>query len=679
MQQPITYLYLDLETSVSGDGDPFPWITGNAPHLAGVAYDNQPVYVHLFDGVSPALVLPPFKVLVGHNIKFDLAHIAKAPSSIVVDGPDGTRIPLMDYIRDHAVVWDTALADYMIHAMQHKFPSLEDSCHRFATPYKKGIDLGVELPAYGFDITKVPGLINYCADDVNATRSLAQAQLAHDFVTTRMPWMLGMMQALLATCEIEANGIHVDLTLLMQKGVKLQGDIEILEDDLRALTEKFHGADVARAINFDSPIQMSRLFFGGEFDTVSKVPNGVFASGKRAGQIKLKNVTTTHKLAPLIDPSLKLDRRSDDISVVSTADDVLAKIIIGEAGTVLVQGVDELATYLRKYRECMKIHGTYVGNLAKYSYPDDKGKFLIHPQINMTATSTGRTSSTKPNMQNNPTNDPVNMRQVFNSRFGACGEMVEIDFKQVEVLALAHLSDDTALIDDIVSGRDIHEQTGRMVFGHKMTKEQRRTTKTINFGLIYGGSAATLAEQAGVPVVIAQRCIAAFYKRYPGTSDYFNDVFQDVQGALKKDGRAAGWENAVMLRAVDMESLTGRKYHYREQLNSRTKAPDAPYTQTRNYPIQGLATADMVLNIMGVLWRKLLKKYKGKVFMCGLIHDSLVFDCDSTFADEFIAEAQKILCNAGKELNKVCPRLNWELPIKVEVSRGPSLGDMVAQ
>jgi DNA polymerase I-like protein with 3'-5' exonuclease and polymerase domains len=674
--EPLELLALDLESTVTPGGDPSPWITENRP-VCGCTVGDKVTY-YSFPDTTPLELdtheLPLFKVLVGHNLKFDLAYASRFPKLFTCGG-----LPLMEYIRTKGIVWDTMLADYLIFGQEYKFPSLEEACERMGVGYTKAIDLSVELPKVGFDIRQIVGLVSYCRDDTIAALALAQVQLSTQFVKDNMSWMLNMMQALVATCEIESNGMHLNVPYLMKKGVELQGKMELLEDDIKALIAQAHGDDVSRNISLDSPMQMSKVFFGGKLEYIVKEPAGVFASGKKVGQPKFKNVRTELILAPLITPTSAISKRKDCDDVWSTSDDVLHKIAMNEAGEIRLPVAAEIAKNLRDFREHAKIAGTYIGNLTKYAYPDKLGKSLIHPQIGMVDTGTGRTASRKPNMQNNPTNDPVNIRQSFDSRFGAFGEMVEIDFKQVEILALAHLSQDQQLIDDILAGRDIHTETGKMVFGPKMTKEQRRTTKTINFGLIYGGSANTLAEQAGVPVVVGRRCIAAFYKRYPRTKEYFVEYFKKVEEELKRNGVFGLYINGATAKKVKVSSPTGRKYTYTEQVNDRDGSIQAPYTQTRNYPIQGLATADMVLNIMGVMWRRLLGKYKDKVYMCGLIHDSLVFDCDKNFTDDFIRDATNLMRNAGSELNKVCPNLGWTLPVKVEVSRGGTLGDMVEQ
>lgn len=667
-------LALDLETTVSPTGDPNPWLTENKPYIGSTVNDDGAGQTYTF-GFPPApFVLQEFKVLVGHNLKFDLAYAGRFPHLFSVGSA-----PLMEYIREHAIVWDTMLADYLVHGQEYKYPSLEESCERWGVPYEKRIDLAEELPKVGYDITKINDLTVYCMEDTQAAMRLAKKQLESPWVKTRMPWMLAMMQALLATCEIESNGMNLDIALLLKKGMELHGKMELIEDDVLAAIAEAHGDIVARHVNLDSSSQMSRVFFGGTVEYVAKEPAGVYASGKKAGQAKFKNVTKELTLYPLVMPHKSVATRKNTTGVWSTATDVLDRIIAGTAGAELTAKAREIATLLKQMRECSKIAGTYVGNLTKHAFLDANGNTLIHPQIGMVDTGTGRTASRKPNMQNNPTNDPVNIRQAFSSRFGALGEMVEIDFKQVEVLALAHLSQDRTLIDDILTGRDIHTETGKGVFGRAMTKTQRRVVKTINFGLIYGGSAQTLAEQAGIAPNLAKRCIDAFYRRYPETRTYFTRYFDEVVEALKTRGVFASYVNGMTVKKVRMDSPTGRMYTYTEQWSDKMHEIQAPYTQTRNYPIQGLATADMVLNIMGVLWRRLLYKYKCRVFMCGLIHDSLVFDCYKEDTDDFIKDASLLMMRAGEELNKVCPDLNWTLPVKVEVSRGDTLGDMVEQ
>lgn len=688
-----SFVYLDIESTVSPEGEASPWIKGNKPYLIGAALNGgtPTVMGNLFTlagEVESPIILSPFKVLVGHNIKFDLAHLLQYPKMVQVRIPTSSgsvTVPLLQYIRDHAVIWDTSFAEYLISGQSCKFPSLANVAAARAISLEKSLDLSEELPKHEFDISRIEGLADYCCKDVVITRAVAQAQLELPHVKANIHWYLAMMQAELATLEIESNGMHIDLGVYKDKAVAVQDEIVKVQLSIRILLEEYLGraSPLPALINLESPKQLSAVFFGGEIEETEKVPDGVFASGKRIGQPKFKNKKTTHTLAPVLVADERVPLRKGDTSW-SVSDQILELIEDQEllpcgGATVGILWASSMAKLLRNFREYQKLEGTYIANLIKYAHPDPSGAFLIHPQINLTTTSTGRTSSSRPNMQNNPTNDPVNVRQIFTSRWGAHGEMLEIDFKQVEILALAHLSQDKQLIDDIVTGRDIHEETGRIPFSGVMTKKERRQVKGINFGLIYGGSAKTLSKQVGVSLALCAACIQAFKDRYPGTITYFNQYFNQVQSTLARFGLTVGYdlEHGMTKKACVMESVTGRRYVYEEQWSDYSHGLVAPYTQARNYPIQGLATADLVLNTIGVMWRKILPKYEKEILFCGLIHDSVVFDCQKQRTDEFINELVALLKNAGNELNTVCPELKWTLPIKVDISRGNSLGDMV--
>jgi DNA polymerase-1 len=253
-----------------------------------------------------------------------------------------------------------------------------------------------------------------------------------------------------------------------------------------------------------------------------------------------------------------------------------------------------------------------------------------------------------------------------------------VDFKQIEILALAILSGDKQLTHDILAGVDIHEATGSKVYGHKMSKEERRVVKTINFGLIYGGGVFTLAKQAKVPVLIAKKATDAFYGRYPGVREYFDSVKGNIQRMLDVSGLTTGviLPSGFYQKIVSYKSSTGRRYSFKDYYSEKTKAVEVSHTETRNYPIQGFATGDLVLCALGEVWRKVLTKYKDDVKLVGLVHDSLRFDLKLDRLDEFVGELKYRLESSGEALNRACKKNVWTLPIKVTFSKGTDFFNM---
>jgi DNA polymerase-1 len=281
-------------------------------------------------------------------------------------------------------------------------------------------------------------------------------------------------------------------------------------------------------------------------------------------------------------------------------------------------------------------------------------------------------------LQNSPTNDSFGVASVFTSRFGELGTLLEVDFKQVEILALAILSNDKVLMSDIRAGRDIHTETGKSVFGPTMTKEQRRTVKTINFGLIYGGGYKTLAQQAGVPESLAKDLVKAFYDRYGGVKEYFTKFYEEITDAVDLYGQPTGkvLEGGFPQKSYVWTSSTGRRYSFRTYLNERSKRPEPSYTESRNYPIQGFATADLVLTALSDVYRRILPRYAGDVLLIGLVHDSLRFDMKVDRLEEFMVELKGVLENCGNSLNKAIRKDLWNLPVKVTFSKGTDFFNM---
>jgi hypothetical protein len=286
----------------------------------------------------------------------------------------------------------------------------------------------------------------------------------------------------------------------------------------------------------------------------------------------------------------------------------------------------ELAEYLSVLldsRKIAKVDGTYFVPLIEQI--DNSVDASVHTNINMTVTHTGRTSSSNPNVQNIP---PV-VKKFLGTRFKE-GCLLESDFSQLEVCALAYLSDDRQLIDDLNNGVDVHYQTGKDVMGWKtpedMTKHTRRIVKGVNFGIIYGGGVVTISNQTGADQTLVGNLIRAFYKRYPQVKMWQNGVRRivDEAGAIVKDSPVVAGEYAKVAKFV---SITGRQYTFVESLVPENYRRDGVLlnfkpTEIKNYPVQGFATADLMPILVGML------RYNPDIsLLIAVVHDSTLFDC----------------------------------------------------
>ena len=288
--------------------------------------------------------------------------------------------------------------------------------------------------------------------------------------------------ALHATTEMQFNGLHIDKEALDKYTIEVVNeyvDCKLTLEDLA----KEHVDDI------NSPKQWSQFFFGGKKKIKVKEEVGLYKNGK----VKTKLVEKEVVIAPYVMYTPDPDKVSAKTGQVSVDDSVLNDMM----NHVTSSSAKEIIQALLKYRELSKQLSTYVQGLSKHIIGE-----YIHGKLNHTATVTGRLSSTNPNLQN-ISNNPI--KQIFTSRFGDEGVIVEMDFNQLEVVALAHVTGDLQLIHDISSGADIHSELYKGLFGRYPTKEERKPFKARTFQLIYGAGAKAISKQAGCPLEEAKK------------------------------------------------------------------------------------------------------------------------------------------------------------------------------
>lgn len=307
--------------------------------------------------------------------------------------------------------------------------------------------------------------------------------------------------------------------------------------------------------------------------------------------------------------------------------------------------LEELAPYydiarnILEHRQLMKLKTTYVDVLPKLVKNDGK----IHTHFNQTVTTTGRLSSSDPNLQNIP------IKTEFSNRIRAGfipsspdNLIMSADYSQVELRLLAHYSEDEILINSFVNDVDVHSITASKIFNvplEEVTKEQRRKAKTVNFGIVYGQTRYGLAQTLGIEPYEAQDLINKYFQTYPKISQYINSTLEFAQ--------TNGY----------VETLYGRRRYLGAQLNSRNaNIREFAHRAAINAPLQG-TSADIIKMVMVELHQK-LKNYKSKIIL--QIHDELVLEVDKEEMDEI-----KDLTIKTMELNQPL-----RVPLKVEVGFG---------
>lgn len=308
-------------------------------------------------------------------------------------------------------------------------------------------------------------------------------------------------------------------------------------------------------------------------------------------------------------------------------------------------GEHKICEYLLQHRKFSKLKSTYTDALPQLISSKD-GK--IHTSYNQTVTTTGRLSSSNPNLQNIPirTKEGNQIRHAFISEDRQNGLLLSADYSQIELRLMAHISRDDNLIEAFCSGEDIHTRTAASVFEvpiDGVTKDMRYKAKAVNFGIIYGQSKYGLAKALGIAPFAAEMFIDKYFASYPKVRDYMKDTIQFAH--------SHGY----------VETIFGRKRYLLNDLASPNHAiREAAERAAINQPLQGTA-ADLIKMAMIELDKK-LKEHKVKSKMIMQVHDELIIDVAAGELD-----LVKKLTLEAMELNQ--PLL---VPLVVDISCGKS-------
>jgi DNA polymerase-1 len=273
-----------------------------------------------------------------------------------------------------------------------------------------------------------------------------------------------------------------------------------------------------------------------------------------------------------------------------------------------------IAKHTLEYRQLAKLKSGYADSLPLLLNPKT-GR--IHTSYNQTVTATGRLSSSDPNLQNIPVRGDLGRR--FREAFiPAKGHLfLSADYSQIELRVLAHLSKDPALIETFLHDHDIHEETAERVFGNTSIlskEEKRRRAKIINFSMVYGASAFSLARELGTSNSEAQDFIDLYYEKYPKVRQFMEKKIRDAQ----KEGFS--------------ETLFGRKRQVPELQHKDKMIQQAGRRIALNTPVQGSA-ADLMKKAMIDIWREIKKRgLESKMIL--QVHDELVFEVPDPEQDE---------------------------------------------
>ena len=346
------------------------------------------------------------------------------------------------------------------------------------------------------------------------------------------------------------------------------------------------------------------------------------------------NINSTKQLGELLFEKLGLPPVKKTKTGYSTNAEVLEKL----------KGKHPIIPAIMDYRMLSKLKSTYADGLIKEIREDGR----IHTTFQNLVTATGRLSSTEPNLQNIPVRTDLGseIRKMFVPREGCV--LVDADYSQIELRVLAHIAGDETMCQAFCGGMDIHTTTASQVFGVPMesvTSLQRRHAKAVNFGIVYGISEFSLAEDIGVSRYEARAYIDSYLENYRGVRSYMKKVVEDA--------REIGYT----------QTLYGRRRYIPELKSSNFNIRSGAERITLNTPIQGTA-ADLIKLAM-IRVEKALNEHFPEAELLLQVHDELIVECPEPIAPQ-VAEL------ISREMQAVA---QLRVPLVAEAKTGKSWYD----
>tara|TARA_Y100000746_G_scaffold31650_1_gene23843 strand:+ start:1652 stop:4336 length:2685 start_codon:yes stop_codon:yes gene_type:complete len=300
----------------------------------------------------------------------------------------------------------------------------------------------------------------------------------------------------------------------------------------------------------------------------------------------------------------------------------------------------ELPKVLLEHRTLSKLKSTYTDKLPN-QVSQSTGK--VHTSFHQAVTTTGRLSSSDPNLQNIPirTEDGRRIRQAFEPSKG--NKFISADYSQIELRVMAHMSKDAGLLQAFQEGEDVHSKTASEVFdvGIKdVTSDLRRNAKAINFGLIYGISAFGLGKQLGISRNLAAEYMAMYFEKYPDVKKYME--------LTKEFASQNGY----------VETLFGRRLYLRDINATNAMRRQASERAAINAPVQG--TAADIMKIAMINMHKAIKKEKSEAKLILQVHDELILDTPKDEIDKIVSLITDSMMGAA----------NLDVPLEIDIGIG---------
>ncbi|MDR2797766.1 MAG: DNA polymerase I [Treponema sp.] len=483
-------------------------------------------------------------------------------------------------------IWDTMVAAWIIYPERKNY-SL-DSLGIFHFGYHPLSYKDIVPKDSTFDKVPLETAVRYAAEDADLCmrlRLLLEPRLQYHAASLRLFGELEM-PLLPVLAEMEGVGIQIKKEVLRAYGLELSTELQQIQEETYKL--------VGHEFNLASPKQLQEVLF-----TERKLKPG-------------KKTKTGY---------------STDVEVLEE----LAR-------------EDTVPAFILRHRTLAKLKSTYVDTLADMADAESR----LHTSFVQTGTVTGRLSSRDPNLQNIPIRDEAGrrIREAFIAGPGKV--LISADYNQIELVVLAHLSEDANLIAAFKEGKDVHAQTAALIFGIDETQvqgDQRRIAKTINFGVMYGMSAFRLANALGISRSNAAAFIEAYFKTYAGIRGFIDELI--------KKAEESGYATTILGRRRAIPAI-----------NSRNKTEKAgAEREAVNTPIQGSA-ADIVKTAMVRLDQRLTAE-NSPARMLLQVHDELILEVPQSHAAVTAQLVQQEMETA----------ITLKIPLRVSVETGVRWGD----
>jgi DNA polymerase-1 len=307
---------------------------------------------------------------------------------------------------------------------------------------------------------------------------------------------------------------------------------------------------------------------------------------------------------------------------------------------------NEIVRRILEYRQFMKLKSTYVDSLPELINPQT-GR--LHSTFNQTRTTTGRLASSDPNLQNIPVKTELGreIRKAFVAPEGYI--LIAGDYSQIDLRALAHLSQDTNLLEAFRQDKDIHTATAAQLYGvpiNEVKPEMRRLAKTVNFGVVYGISEFGLEQRSELSRREAAKFIAAYFEKYPGIALYMERT--------KEQARRTGY----------VETLLGHRRYVPEVLSANRQIREGAERMAINMPVQG--TSSDIIKVAMIDLHKVIKDLSLGSRLILQVHDELIFEVPQAEVNMMSALIREKMSGAVK----------LDVPLKVDMKSGSNWGEM---